>query len=110
MSIDAAFRAEVVLGGHSVKPIGSEEILAFDDAQPLHRNSTHNRSFPAAHGAGAATRVDDALWQVEFQDNTPTMTARPMSGLYQGASDLTNRVESHLCRLTVPFSGRTMSP
>ena len=49
MGVDATPRTEVVLSGHGVEPVDSEQLLTLDDAQASQRNGAHNRALSAAH-------------------------------------------------------------
>jgi hypothetical protein len=107
MRVDAAPGTEVVLGGHGVELIHKEQFLALEDTKTFQWDSTHDCAFPAAHGTSAAAGIDDAIWEIEFEDHAAAMTTGPVLWLNGRVTDLANRQKSRASRLTAEFSGGT---
>jgi hypothetical protein len=96
VGVDAAPGAEIVLGGHGIEPINREQFLAFENTQAIQWHSAHDRTLATAHGARAATSVDDAFGEVEFQDYASAMATGPVLWPDARIADLVNRRQSHL--------------
>lgn len=82
VGVDAAVRAEIVLGGMRIELVELQVLGALEDADAAQRDRGDNGPFAPANGAIAAAWVDDAVWQIEFQLHQAAMTRSPMLGLY----------------------------
>jgi len=84
-----------VFGRHRVEAIDGEQLLALDDAQALQWNGAHDCAFSAAHRAGAATGVDDAVREVELQNHATAVTAGAVPRLDDGVTDFVYALQCH---------------
>src|SRR5262249_54148297 len=90
--VDPAARAEEVLGGAGVEPVGGECIRARQDLDPADRRRYRHRAAHAAEGAGAATRGVEAVGD---------LGAKAHGAAVAGAPDL-GRIEVHA--VSLPFT------
>jgi hypothetical protein len=95
VGLDAAAGTEIVFGRHRVEAIDGEQLLALDDSQAFQWNGAHDRAFSAAHRTSATTGVDDAVWEVEFQNHATAVTACTVSGLDDGVADSVDGLRCH---------------
>ena len=90
MRIDSAVGAEVMLRGHRVELIQPKNLVALQDSQSRQGHRSYDRPFSSTYRAIAAVRIDDAVWQVKFNDYSSAVTASPVLLTNGGGANVLN--------------------
>lgn len=90
VGVDPARAAKVVLCHMGVELIQPKLLLTLDDADGIHRDRGHYRTFAPADRAVAAPGVDDAVRQVQFEHHRAAVARQPMAELDGHIADLVN--------------------
>ena len=88
MRVDAAVHAEPVLRDAGVEPVHAQRVRALCDMQPRPRHRGDDAAASPAQRAVAASRIDDAIRQIQFQYHGAAMARRAMPGQDGGGADL----------------------
>jgi len=74
MGVDAAVGAEVVLGHPGIELVELQDLRALDDLDPAEGHGSDDGALASADRTIAAPWVDDAIREVEFENDGTTVT------------------------------------
>ena len=109
MGVNAADRAEVVLGFARVELVQAEFVGTPQDAQVRERYRADHGALASADRAIAAPRVDDAIGQPEFEFDRATVAAGAVDGTNYGVANLFDHFEACRRRVEMPVHSKRLT-
>ena len=96
MRVYATVRAKVVSRGHGVELIELQCVFSGHNPKVGERDRGNDSAFPSANGAVASTRIDDAIRQMQLQDNSAALAAGTVSSANRRWADFLDHVATLL--------------